>query len=251
MISSNIVTIVPFFNRRHTILATLDSIRSQTLRPAQLIVVDDGSTDGGGETVRQWMHTVGGSLNCRLIRQSNFGAAMARNHGLSQAVASEFVAFLDSDDCWPADFLARTGAALSGCDGAVAATCDRQIVYADGRATYREDCSGLTVDPILWMLRVARAFPRQLCFGGRAIESRGGFPHKPSGEDAALFLPLSFDGPWLHVPGEPVTFHQGFIGATWGRREFECEIRRQLSHLGDHLRRVSVPRRHQRTVGLS
>ncbi len=209
MKATSIVTVVPFFNRRHTILATLNRIRLQTVRPAQLIVVDDGSSDGGGELVRQWIDQVRGSLNSRLVRQVHSGAGIARNYGLSQCGPSEFVAFLDSDDLWPADFLERTLAAHSAHEGAVAATCDQRIVFAEDRPTESRDCSGLSVTPSLWMLEFGAGVASSTLFRRRAIERRGGFPPLLSGEDAALFLPLSLDGRWLHVPGEPVTFHRG------------------------------------------
>lgn len=209
MKATSIVTVVPFFNRRHTILATLDSIRVQTVRPAQLIVVDDGSTDGGGELVRQWIEQACGPLNARLIRQDQAGAGIARNHGLLHCGPSEFVAFLDSDDLWPADFLERTGAALSAYEGAVAVTCNQRVVFAEDRPTESRDCSGLSTAPSFWMLKYGAGISSCTLFRRRAIERRGGFPPVISGEDAALFLPLSFDGPWLHVPGEPVTYHRG------------------------------------------
>ena len=50
-----VAVVVPVFNRAHCILATLDSILAQTLRPAQVIVVDNGSTDQSKAVVEAWM----------------------------------------------------------------------------------------------------------------------------------------------------------------------------------------------------
>src|SRR5215467_9582535 len=131
MSSASILAVVPFFNRRHTILNALESIKAQTLAPRQLIVVDDGSTDGGPELVDKWISHNRGSIDCRLHREpkSAAGAAAGRNSGLRLGDPSEFVAFLDSDDMWPTDFLERTHDLLTAEPRAVAATCDRKFVF--------------------------------------------------------------------------------------------------------------------------
>jgi glycosyltransferase involved in cell wall biosynthesis len=204
-----IVAIIPFYNRRHTILASLASVLSQTIRPDQLILVNDGSTDGGGDLVAEWMARAGRMQPCRLAHQSNLGAAAARNYGLSLAMATDYVAFLDSDDVWPSDFLERTQAALSPRDDAIAATCDRKFFYSDGRPTKINDCSLLAKSPALWMMEYGAGIASATLFRRDAIDRRGGFPAQATGEDAALFLPLCLDGSWLHVPGEPVIFQRG------------------------------------------
>jgi len=112
---ASIVIIVPFYNRKHTIFNALESVKAQTIQPQQLVVVDDGSTDGGSEAVNQWISQNHGIINCRFHRQakSAAGAAAARNSGLKLADPSNFIAFLDSDDIWPPDFLERTHHRLS------------------------------------------------------------------------------------------------------------------------------------------
>jgi hypothetical protein len=209
MDAGSITVIIPFYNRRHTILTALASVESQTVLPEQLIVVDDGSTDGGGALVAEWMAKGSRLRHCRLERQGNRGAAAARNHGLSIAKPSKYVAFLDSDDIWPADFLERTQAALSTFAGAIAASCDRRFVYSDGRPNRTDDCAPLGCRPSLWMVEFGAGIASATLFRRDAIERRGGFPALATGEDAALFLPLSLDGRWLHVPGEPVCFQSG------------------------------------------
>lgn len=208
--SADCVVIVPFYNRRHTILRTLASVQAQTVRPKRVILVDDGSSDDGAQLVRQWMAGLGGHLECHLIQQSNAGPAAARNHGLARAGQSKFVAFLDSDDIWPADFLERAQDTLSGDDRAVAASCDRKLVYCDGTPPKVQDSSVLAERAALWMLENGAGIASATLFRRAAIDRRGGFdPQLISGEDTALFLPLSLDGRWLHVPGKPVEFHRG------------------------------------------
>jgi glycosyltransferase involved in cell wall biosynthesis len=84
-----ISTIVPAYNRAELIGATLRSLLEQTRAPDELIVVDDGSTDGTPDVARDHGATV--------ICQSNAGAGAARNAGLARSTG-EIVHFMDSDD---------------------------------------------------------------------------------------------------------------------------------------------------------
>lgn len=91
--------IIPVYNGERYLREAIDSILAQTYRPLEIIVVDDGSTDGTAD--------VAASYGARLdyVRQSNAGPAAARNRGLSLA-QGEFVAFLDADDLWHPEKLA-------------------------------------------------------------------------------------------------------------------------------------------------
>jgi len=84
-----ISTIVPAYNRAELIGATLRSLLEQTRPPDELIVVDDGSTDGTADIARNFGATV--------IRQPNAGAGAARNAGFAKSTG-EIVHFMDSDD---------------------------------------------------------------------------------------------------------------------------------------------------------
>jgi glycosyltransferase involved in cell wall biosynthesis len=210
MNDSNSLAIVPVYNRRRTIEATLDSVAAQTRPPRRLIVVDDGSTDGSALVVSRWIAGQRARLDCQLITQANAGVSAARNRGLALAGSLEFVAFLDSDDLWPRDFLARATAVLAGQPRAVAATCDREMVFVDGGRRQRLDSSGIARRPAMWMLEHGANIASGTLLRTVAVKCRGGFnPQLRSGEDSALFMPLSLDGPWLHVPGAPVTFQIG------------------------------------------
>lgn len=89
--------IVPAYNRAHLIGEALDSVLAQTYRPIQLIVVDDGSTDGTAETVERWQARADSGLALEYVRQQNAGVSAARNRGLAAARGS-FIQYLDSDD---------------------------------------------------------------------------------------------------------------------------------------------------------
>ena len=92
--------IVPVFNGERYLGEALDSILAQTYRPIEILVIDDGSTDGTVELVARYGDAI------RYVRQNNQGAPTARNLGLSMARGG-FVAFLDSDDLWHPEKLER------------------------------------------------------------------------------------------------------------------------------------------------
>lgn len=94
--------VVPAHNRPAELARALASLASQTVRPNEVIVVDDASDQP--VVVQEDLHAV---LNVRVLRhETNRGAAAARNTGLAEAT-SKWVSFLDSDDLWPSDSLAR------------------------------------------------------------------------------------------------------------------------------------------------
>jgi glycosyltransferase involved in cell wall biosynthesis len=90
---------VPVFNGRAYLGEALTSILGQTRLPGEVIVVDDGSTDGTLEVVADF-HGV------RIVRQEHAGQAAALNRGVREASGS-FLAFLDADDRWLPDKLER------------------------------------------------------------------------------------------------------------------------------------------------
>lgn len=88
--------IMPCYNSESSVEASIASILAQTYGGFELIVVDDGSSDGSVEKVGRLAAT---DARIKLIRQTNRGPAAARNRGI-QAAVGEFVAFLDADDTW-------------------------------------------------------------------------------------------------------------------------------------------------------
>lgn len=92
--------VIPLYNKAEYVVRALDSVFRQTVSEYEVIVVDDGSTDGGAELVETCC-----DLRVKLVSQTNGGAAAARNRGVELA-ATELVAFLDADDEWHPDFLA-------------------------------------------------------------------------------------------------------------------------------------------------
>ena len=94
--------IIPAYNRANTIVTALESIRKQTYRNWEAVVVDDGSTDNTGEIVNQ---VANNDVRIHLIRhENNRGGQAARNTGI-KAAKGEWIAFLDSDDEYLPDSL--------------------------------------------------------------------------------------------------------------------------------------------------
>lgn len=90
----SVSVVIPLFNKERFIRQTLDSVVQQTLSPVEIIVVDDGSEDGGADSVAELTDE-----RIRLVMQSNQGPGSARNTGIKLA-RGEWVAFLDADDRW-------------------------------------------------------------------------------------------------------------------------------------------------------
>ena len=89
--------IIPTYNRADLLGEALHSVREQTYRPIELVVVDDGSTDSTQQVARRFAEATAGDVHVRCIYQENQGAQAARNRGLAES-RGEFIQFLDSDD---------------------------------------------------------------------------------------------------------------------------------------------------------
>ncbi len=94
-----ISVIIPLYNKEHYILSTLQSVIEQSYKDWEAIIINDGSTDNSVEVVK----TIS-DPRIRLYNQENQGISAARNRGIHLA-SGEFIALLDADDTWPANYL--------------------------------------------------------------------------------------------------------------------------------------------------
>jgi glycosyltransferase involved in cell wall biosynthesis len=97
--------VIPTYNRAKLIGSAINSVLEQSKQPAEIIVVDDGSTDDTTSVVKSFGDAV------RYLPQRNSGSARARDHGIHHAQA-EWVALLDSDDVWLPEHLASMESAI-------------------------------------------------------------------------------------------------------------------------------------------
>ncbi|MYB34162.1 MAG: glycosyltransferase [Gammaproteobacteria bacterium] len=112
-----ISVIIPTHNRRHLLDRAICSVLAQTYSPCEILVVDDGSTDGTERLI------VTDFPQVNLIQQDNCGVSTARNKGITQS-RGDWLAFLDSDDEWLPDKLKRQVETLSQ-------NPDGQIIHTD------------------------------------------------------------------------------------------------------------------------
>ena len=106
MIKPLVSVVIPVFNGEQYLAATIESVLAQTYHPLEVIVVDDGSTDGSADIVKRYQEV-------RYFHQPNRGVAAARNVGISRA-RGEFIAPLDQDDVWYPDAVEVMADALLG-----------------------------------------------------------------------------------------------------------------------------------------
>lgn len=122
-----ITLIVPVHNVEAHVAACIESIRAQTLSAFEVIVVDDGSTDGSHARA---VEAIGGDPRFTVIRQANAGLSAARNAGLDRA-RGEVIGFVDSDDRVAPDFLRVLHGAMMAHDADWAA-CAIRSCHPDG-----------------------------------------------------------------------------------------------------------------------
>ena len=124
MTTPGISIIVPFYNDAAVARRCIESLLNQTLPAAELVLVDDGSTDGTPEL----LDSLADGSRIRVFHQANEGVSGARNHGVAQC-RSEFVSFVDGDDVVSPFYVEALTVALSGM---LAAGSEMPYGVADG-----------------------------------------------------------------------------------------------------------------------
>jgi len=129
-VSAKISVIVPVYNVEKYLKRSLDCIKEQTFSDFEAILVDDGSTDNGGQICEAYAKS---DSRFSVIHKKNGGLSSARNEGLKYA-AGEYLAFVDSDDMVSPDFLYRLySAAISS--GADIVVCSEKVFSSEGEIT--------------------------------------------------------------------------------------------------------------------
>jgi len=104
----DISVVIPVYNGEKLLRRCLDSVVGQKTRySCEVIVADDGSTDGSLEVLRQYVDIYHNSVQLRLLTQKNEGPAKARNWGIKEA-KGRYIALLDADDYWVDSYIEKT-----------------------------------------------------------------------------------------------------------------------------------------------
>jgi glycosyltransferase involved in cell wall biosynthesis len=186
--AAGFAVIMPVYNHAAFVGQAIESVRAQDFPSWELIVVDDGSTDGSEGIVQQQAQRDG---RIRLVRQSNRGPASARNAGIRLARAP-WLTFLDSDDLWFPDALTNFHQAIARNPQADFLYGFRHRLNADGSVTklpgeFQDRPTG-----------AAELFGRMflshlcVCYRRRLIERAGMYDeHLRTCEDYELYLRMS------------------------------------------------------------
>ena len=126
--------VIPTYNHRDFVLATLDSVFAQTFTDYEVIVINDGSPDDTAVLLRP----LADAGRIRYIEQENTGQSIARNRGIAEA-QGELIALLDDDDFWPPDKLQWQVDAMARYPDAGIIGGPTVIVDAEGRRLFRTD----------------------------------------------------------------------------------------------------------------
>lgn len=225
-----ISVIIPVYNRRHALLRAIDSVAAQTFAPIETIVVDDGSTDGGARWAKTQFPWI------EVIDQPQQGVSVARNTGV-QAAAGEWVAFLDSDDAWMPDKLARQVKSLLVSEEVPLCHTDefwirngRRVNPMRKHAKY----SGWIFDHCLPRCAIS---PSSVLMSKALFHELGGFDESlPAAEDYDLWLRVCCRYPVLLVAEPLVSKYGGHADQLsrkyWGMDRFRVASLERLSANG-------------------
>ena len=167
--------IIPTYNRAALVKEAVASVLAQTWREFELIVVDDGSTDDTPEALAPYASRI------RLLRRENRGGvSAARNAGMA-AARGEWLAFLDSDDLWLPEKLARQMAYLAAHPDA--AWCQTEETWVRRGVRLKQPPTHRKIGGRIFFQSLERCMvsPSAVILHRRLLEEHGGFDEDPPG----------------------------------------------------------------------
>ncbi|RKX30893.1 MAG: hypothetical protein DRP22_04525 [Verrucomicrobia bacterium] len=202
MTNELVSVVIPCFQAAEYVGEAIESALAQTHPSVEVIVVDDGSSDGTVEVVQQFGKRV------KLLQEPHRGAAAARNRGWRTA-RGEYVQFLDADDLLHPEKIARQLQAAGGSRREIV-FCDCEIVSLSGEAVRIPALGPYTGgDPVVFLLRyqvltAAALYPKTL------LQRVGGFDEDlPCAQEFDLNLRIAcLGGALRYVPSKLCTWRQ-------------------------------------------
>ena len=128
--------IIPLYNKAPYIERAINSVLNQSLQNFEIIVVNDGSSDGGEKIVTKLEDE-----RLKLVSQKNAGVSAARNKGALEA-KSEYLAFLDGDDTWEPNFLSELVKLIADFPNAGIYGTSNSFIYPNGKKVARKGWNG-------------------------------------------------------------------------------------------------------------
>lgn len=194
----DVSVVVPSYNHAAFVPSCLRSIMRQTRKPRELIVIDDGSTDGSARVLEQELKNC--PIPCELLVRPNRGLCATLNEGLSRSRGNYF-AYLGSDDVWLPDFLQQRVALLESRPEAVLAYGHAYVVDGLNRiiectSEWANYVDGDARRMLLW----ATAPPSPTVLYRREGLERHGWNEDARLEDYELYLRLSTEGEFAFDP---------------------------------------------------
>lgn len=206
-----IAVIVPLYNKARYIGRCLDAVFAQTHSDFELIVVNDGSTDGSEQIAAA---RAANQRRMTLVHQTNAGPGAARNHGMRLAHA-EWAAFIDGDDAWEPDFLAQSLEILRKQPDLLGLNWGMRVYPQDTTTEARWKSRGIPAGrfevtpetPAATIIGIlANTLPTSCILKREAALAAGGYYDKFRclfSEDAHLYLKLLLRGP-LYFDARPL-----------------------------------------------
>ncbi len=222
--------VIPCYNATATLPQTLASVRAQTWPAIEVVAVDDGSRDGTLALLRT--HEADGF---RVLSQANAGAAAARNTAIAVA-KGEVLAFLDSDDTWHPEKIARQMAVFAASPNTVMVGCRAEVIRLDGTREPVNPTREPPIGPDAWRTLLHHSYYVPSVVAARTATTRaiGGFTARyRAGEDDQDFcIRLALRGAAGFVDAPLVTMHQqpGSLSIVHLSREHETVLPMILAH---------------------
>lgn len=206
-----ISVVIPLYQKEATIVRALDSVARAACCDHEIVVVDDGSTDGSVACVEAWMR---GRDNVELVHQENRGPSAARNTGICHA-RYPLIAFLDADDTWMSNHLVEMSSLVAAYPQASFYATAWQSIERDGAP--RKQAFGLGTDkkgPLPCFYETMATGPMVASCSSVAawrenLMRVGGFPERIwRGEDKVTWARLAQLGEVVFSPEITATWHR-------------------------------------------